>query len=147
MRFMAVLLGIFGAAALVMGCGGGGDDALSKAEFTKQANGICKELLGDAEAEMLAWSKSKKKNAAGEQVNAQGETVSEIMGDYYATKAESLGELTPPEAEQDQFDQMLATLDKAIEEGEETPERFVSGSKSLEEMGVESAELGLECSS
>ncbi|HEX5713102.1 MAG TPA: hypothetical protein VFX85_07295 [Solirubrobacterales bacterium] len=144
---MAVFLGVFGAAALVMGCGGGGDDALTKAEFTKQANGICKELLSDAEAEMSAWSKSKEKNAEGEQVNAQGETVSEIMGGYYTTKAERLGELNPPEAEQDQFDEMLAALDRAIEEGEETPERFVSGSKSLEEVGAASTELGLECNS
>jgi hypothetical protein len=147
MRFMAILLGAIGAAALVMGCGGGGDGdtTVSKAGFEQQANAICKRLSADAEAAMLAWSKSADENAAGEKVNAQGETASEIMGSHYEAKASSLGELTPPAAAEEQFEALLTALDKALDEGEKEPEGFISGNKSLEDVGRVSTEIGLDC--
>ena len=146
MRFLAILAGVLGVAALVVGCGGGGDvSTLSSAEFKKQANGICKELLTEAEAEMAAWSSSKGKNAEGVKTNAEGETADEIMGTYYETKLKQLNELAPPEADQDRFAAMLSALEDGIEEGEETPEVFISGSETMEEVGRISGELGLEC--
>jgi len=150
MRFMLVLAGILGAAVFAVGCGGGGseetDSTVSKAAFTKQADSICKQLLTDAEAEMLAWSNSKEKNADGEQVNSDGETASEIMRSYYETKTDQLQDLTAPDADQAQFESMLAMLDKTIEEGDKNPEVFISGSTSLEKAGATATELGLECS-
>jgi hypothetical protein len=150
MRFMAMLAGVLGAAVIATGCGSSGSDetqsTVSEAAFTNKADGICKGLLADAESKMLAWSKSKEKNAEGEQVNAQGETASEIMRAYYETKVDQLQNLSPPEAAQTQFATMLAALEKAIEEGDKSPEVFISGSVSMEEAGEIAGKLGLECS-
>ena len=105
------------ASVLAVGCGDDEGDALSKAEFTKQGNGICTKY--DAEAKKLG----------------DPQTVEEIPG--YADKAlalfdKQIGEmekLEPPEELKGDFDAFLATGDDA--------KKFINDLKSAAETGDE----------
>jgi hypothetical protein len=98
------LVSVLTLAALAAGCGGGGDgDPLSQAEFVAKADAICQKY----EAKL---------DALGQPQN-EGELAA------FADKAipiakdgrEELGDLTPPENQQETYDRWLEQGDRAIE--------------------------------
>ncbi|MBK5218509.1 MAG: hypothetical protein JJE35_01800 [Thermoleophilia bacterium] len=58
MRLLATVIGIVCAALVIVGCGGGSDDTLSKAEFIKQGDAICKKASTKREAAVVAAVRS-----------------------------------------------------------------------------------------
>jgi hypothetical protein len=88
---------------VVSGCGGGGGDRLSQAEFVAKADAICQEY----EAKLDALGQPQNEDELAE----------------FADKAipiakdgrEELGELNPPENQQENYDRWLEQGDRAIE--------------------------------
>jgi hypothetical protein len=91
------------AGLIVAGCGGGGGDRLSKAEFVSRADGICQQY--EAKLDALGTPQNQKELAA------------------FADKAvpiakqgrDDLGDLNPPEDLEDEYDAWLEQGDKAID--------------------------------
>ena len=88
---------------VVSGCGGGGGDRLSQAEFVAKADAICQEY----EAKLDALGQPQNEDELAE----------------FADKAipiakdgrDELGELNPPENQQENYDRWLEQGDRAIE--------------------------------
>jgi hypothetical protein len=99
-----LLLPAFSVVALAVGCGGGDDgERLSQAEFVAQADAICQEY----EAKLDALGQPQNEDELAE----------------FADKAipiakdgrDALGELNPPENQQENYDAWLEQGDRAIE--------------------------------
>jgi hypothetical protein len=108
-------IALLAATFTIAGCGGGGGDRLSRAEFISQADAVCEEY----EAKL---------DALGTPQNA------EQLADF-ADKAlpiaqdgrEELGELRPPEELQETYDDWLEQGDRAIEIVEDLREAAEDG--------------------
>ena len=130
-------------AAVFAGCGG--DDSsdsesepLTKTEFVAQADEICQGSLDVIE-----------EAAAGFDQNTADEELVEFASDQYVpelqNELESLRELTPPEDDQDAYDDMLTSLEEGIDEIEADPELVLGeGENPLAGATEQAQELGLE---
>jgi hypothetical protein len=95
---------------VVAGCGGG-DDALTKSEFLKQGNAICKK--GNDQINKDANQTFGNKQPSQAQVNSFS---SETLIPVVQTEIDGLRDLNPPSEDEDQVnalvDEAQATLDK-----------------------------------
>jgi hypothetical protein len=151
MRLTAMLVGAIAAAVVAAGCGSSNSDALTKAEYVKQAEAICKKSIKGTRAEYLAILKeNEKKNSKGTNKAAQKkaeEDVGDVLLAYYQSKAEELGQLQPPEADAAQLEAMIVALEDTVAEAEKDPKVLVAGSKSITKERKIADEYGLkECS-
>lgn len=128
---LAVLLAL---AALVAGCGGGGGDTtdsdtatLTKAEFIKQGDAICKEANegNQAEAEEFAEENGfDLEKASEEQLE---EAVGEVLAPSLTKQAEELDALGAPEGDEDQVEGIIVSLEDATGEIEDDPSLVFKG--------------------
>jgi Spy/CpxP family protein refolding chaperone len=123
-----VVLGVLGALAmLIAGCGGGGDDTtatLTKAEFIKQGDAICKKgnETSEAETEDLA----KEGNFQLEKLSEEQaeEVVTEVMAPNLKRQAEEIDALEAPKGDEAKVDALVASIDEAVAEFEKDPGSF-----------------------
>ncbi len=148
MRFMAIIAGVVVVAAIAAGCGSGDSDPLTKAEFTKQADALCKEnskeVQANFEALMKQFQGNGKDKSDKEKANEIGETV---IIPYYQSKLEDLESLEPPSADEEEISTMLETLQEGVEEAEEAPDDTLEGFASIIEAGKLAKEYGLKACS
>ena len=113
-----VALGLFGA-----GCGDdddsgdsgdSGGDALTKAEFVKQGNAICTE--GNAEINEGFAALGPQPSEAKQQEFILDTLVPNAQG-----QLDQIGELTPPEGDEDEIDAILAAGEEGLTKVEEEP--------------------------
>ncbi len=124
---IAVLIGVL-VIVTVAGCGGSDDStstaaALTKAQFVKQGDAICKK--GDAEIEegFEDFAKENDIPKNKEPNKAQGaEIVETVIVPNIKNQGEEIRALKVPEGDEDQITAMLDSLDEAIEEAEADPE-------------------------
>ncbi|MEJ7892716.1 MAG: hypothetical protein WKF94_08745 [Solirubrobacteraceae bacterium] len=109
----------FAIAAAVAGLGvagcGGDDEALTKAEFVKQGNAIC--AKGNAELE----TKVEELLAGGKEPDMEAQIAffeDEVLP-IVQGQVDDLGGLTPPEADQGEVDELIASAQEAIDKAEE----------------------------
>ncbi|MEJ7892717.1 MAG: hypothetical protein WKF94_08750 [Solirubrobacteraceae bacterium] len=116
----------FAIAAAVAGLGvagcGGDDKALTKAEFVKQGNAICAKgnaELETEEEELIADGKAPDR----EELIAffEDEVLPNVQG-----QIDDLAELTPPEADQGEVDELIASAQEAIDKSEGDMEAVVA---------------------
>jgi hypothetical protein len=145
MRFMAIMAGVVVGAAIAAGCGSGDDDPLTKAEFTRQADALCKknskEVQVDFNALLKQFQADKNQKSDQEKARAIGE---EVILPYYRSKLEDLESLEPPSADEEQVSTMLETLEEGIEEAEKTPDDTLKGFASITEAGQLAKKYGLK---
>lgn len=122
---LAVLATLVALGALVAGCGGGDDSdttaTLTKAEFIKQGDRICKEAekQSETEAEEFAEENGFTFDKAGkEQIE---EAVSEVFVPNLEQQAEDLDVLGAPEGDEKQVEEIIVSLEDAAGEIEDDP--------------------------
>ena len=99
----------------VAGCGGDDAEPLTKAEFIKQGNAIC--AKGNAELE----TKVKELIAGGKEPDMEAQIAffeDEILP-IVQGQVDDLGELTPPEADEGEVDELIASAQEAVDKAEE----------------------------
>ncbi len=134
---LAALALLVALAALIAGCGGGDETTdetvtLTKAEFIKQGDAICKEAndQNEAEAEEFAEDNDfKLESASKEQLE---EAVAEVLVPSLNKQAEELDALGAPEGDEDKIEEIVVSLEDATGEIEDDPS-LVFEEKTLEE--------------
>jgi hypothetical protein len=111
-----LLTAVLSVGIVVAGCGGG-DDALTKSEFLKQGNAICKK--GNKEIDQSAnktFSKNQRPTKA---------EITKFAEDTLIPSAEEqiagLRDLNPPSADEDQVNAILDEADSALDETKADP--------------------------
>jgi hypothetical protein len=139
----AVLVG------LVAGCGGGdettteGSAALTKAEFIKQGDAICGEGNDQSEKEAEEFAEDNDfdlEKATEEQLE---EAVSEVLVSNLSRQVEELDALAAPEGDEDQVEEIIGSLEDALEEIEGDPS-LVFQNEVLKEPGELAGEYGFK---
>jgi hypothetical protein len=113
-RVMAMLVGVAALAMLVAGCGGSEEEeSLTKAEFIKQGDKICKTSSDEI---LSGYSTFTKQHKIKEFPNrAQGYEITEqIYIPSVEKRLEALRALNPPPADQKQVEAILAPAEKGV---------------------------------
>ncbi|HEU4739483.1 MAG TPA: hypothetical protein VFS54_10445 [Solirubrobacterales bacterium] len=113
-------------AALVAGCGGGDETTdetvtLTKAEFIKQGDAICKESGDQSEKEAEEFAEENGftlEKASTEQLE---EAVAEVLVSTLRQQADEISALGAPEGDEDQVEEIIASLESATDEIEDEP--------------------------
>lgn len=132
------------AAVLVAGCGSGGDTstaALSKAEYVKQANAICKKGQQSREAAVNELAEEVKPGADPGELPKSGLVKAVI--DPLATMVDELAALPAPEGDEAQVEAFVQGYEKAVEEIEEDENAAFNGELFAEPDG-KALKYGLE---
>ena len=120
-------------AALVAGCGGGGDTTdetvtLTKTEFIKQGDAICKAGNEEIEAGFEEFAEENKIPKSGEPNQEQSvEIVETVILPSINQQGEEIRALGAPEGDEEQVDEILTSLEDAVAEGEDEPELLFEG--------------------
>jgi hypothetical protein len=125
-RLIVLLVGVLAIAAGVTGCGGSDDDsgeALTKSQWIAQADAICEKGDEEIETEYRAFAEEEGLGEEDEPNEEQGtELVETIIVPSTRSQHEQIGELAPPEGDEEQVSSLLDSLDEAISELEEDPQ-------------------------
>src|SRR6476469_8714375 len=116
-----LLLGGFVVMALLLaGCGGGDDEtALTKAQFVRQGNAICKSQTEAREKILSAALKRAEKQKAFTKAEKE-EAIVELMGPYEEMTAE-LKDLGAPQGDEKQVEAITEAMEEAAAEVEKNP--------------------------
>ncbi len=146
-RRILPFVALLAAAAFVAGCGSSDDEALTKAEFVKQGNQICKDGLEDR-AESLSSRPGLGTKLSEEEIIAKTEPlVEDGLLPVIQREAEELGDLAAPEGEEVRVDAIVESLEEAVAEGEKDIQGVMSGAPNhFEESNKLAEDYGLtEC--
>jgi len=123
---LAAVAALVALAALVAGCGGGDSTTdetvtLTKAEFIKQGDAICKKGNDQSEKEAEEFAEENDftlEKASKEQIE---EAVAEVLVPNVNQQAEELDELGAPEGDEEQVEEIIVSLENAADEIEDDP--------------------------
>jgi hypothetical protein len=129
---LAALAALMALAALVAGCGGGDSTTdetvtLTKTEFIKQGDAICKKGNDQSEKEAEEFAEENDftlEKASKEQIE---EAVAEVLVPNLEKQAEELDELGAPEGDEEQVEEIITSLEKAAGEIEDEPSAIFEG--------------------
>lgn len=143
------------AAALVMlvaGCGGGDETTdetsgetvtLTKAEFIKQGDAICKKANDQSEEEAEEFAEENDftlESASDEQLE---EAVAEVLVPNLKQQAEEINALGAPEGDEEQVEEITVSLEGAAEEIGDDP-KIIFDEEVLEEPGELAEDYGFK---
>ena len=134
--FLAALAVLVALAALVAGCGGGDDTTdsatatLTKTEFIKQGDAICKEANEENEAEAEEYAEENGFTLEKASKDELEEAVAAVLVPSLEQQAEELDALGAPEGDEDKVEEIVVALEDATGEIEEDPSLIFEG-KSL----------------
>jgi uncharacterized protein YfcZ (UPF0381/DUF406 family) len=148
-RIIALLVGIATLAVLVAGCGGGGGDStsgetLTKAEFIKQGDEICKKGNTALEAEANEFAEENGINTEKPTEAQEEEVVEQVVGPAYLSQAEEVGQLGAPSGEEAKVEAMLEALTEGAEVMEANPKALVEEKNPLEKAAKLAQEFGFK---
>ena len=148
-RFIALLVGALVGALLIVGCGSSSDEttaSITKAEFLKQGNAICKAGNEEINEGFENFGKEHNLKPNKEPSEAQFEELSEtVLVPSVSTQIKEVRALGAPEGEEGEVDEFLTHAEEALEELEGEPALIAAEGK--EEpfylVNKEAATLGL----
>lgn len=144
-RLITALFGLLILALVAVGCGGGGDDSsgdstdssssLTKAEFIKQGDEICKK--GDAAIEEEATEFADENNIDTEKPTEaqQEEVIAQVVGPAIKRQSEEIADLGVPEGEEEAAEDIVEAVGRGADEIEEDPKAVLEGEIPLTEAG------------
>lgn len=136
---MAVVMGI------VLGCGSGEDDAtsasLTKPQFVKEANRVCKKFKEERRSTIVAWEKEFPQGEVP--VEKIDDGLKRIVAPSLKQEAEALKALATPEGEGQKISRMIANLSGGSSDLASEGEAGVSDS-TLPKFAREATAYGLE---
>ena len=116
----AIPVALVAFALLAAGCGGDDDEALTKDEYLTLADEIC------AEADIALDEEAGERSAAGtlDSAEQQEAFAAEVFAPNLQGQLDSIRELTPPEEDQEQVDEILAALEDLIAQARDNPQEL-----------------------
>lgn len=122
-RLMAMLVALVALAAVVAGCGGGDEEeSLTKAQYIKQGDAVCKETYGKYQKQFEGYVAD---NGIKENTIPNRKHLKEIAERFYDSSVEArlegLEELNPPSADQEKIDAIYAATEDGLEKMQEDP--------------------------
>jgi hypothetical protein len=146
---LALLAGALAVALVIAGCGSSSDSSttasLSKAEFVKQGNAICK--AGNKEIEEGFEEFTKENNLSKTKPPSkaiQEEAAETILIPAINNQVEEIRALGTPEGDEGEVDEILTDAEEAVEESEEDPTSLLGAEPAkFKELNKESREYGL----
>lgn len=143
---LLALFGVLGALLLaVSGCGGGDEETTSvtREEFVNQANKVCKR--GQLEREDLLKGAEKLATQGGELPDsAKEEVMITTFVDPYKKMIGELQELDLPEKGRQDFEKLLATMEKSEQEGRRDPLVLIQSISQYEDANELARKIGLD---
>lgn len=144
-RFILLLAGIVAVAAIVAGCGSSSSDNISKAEFVKRGDELCKQGSAEIEGEVKAYAKEHDISLKSQLREAQLEELSEnVVIPAIQKQLDGLKALGTPSEDEDQANELFDALEDGIEKGEEDPGAFVEGEGTLGKANKLADEFGFK---
>lgn len=125
---VGMLVGIVVIAAVATGCGGSDDDSLTKAEFTKQADAICKQGEEEKSKGLEEAINNPKEKLKSEGEEAEIELLTKYALPPIAEMTEELADLGGPEGQEEKAEAMVKAFEKEISKIEANPKSVTSGS-------------------
>lgn len=124
-RLMQLSVAVATVAFLVVGCGGGDDEtALTKAQFIKQADAICKKadvVQGKALVKLEEEKKMEDRPKA-----EQGELTTTVGLEPMLEEAEGIAELPAPEGDEAEIEAIVSAIEAGVKRARSEPDVFVS---------------------
>jgi len=119
-------------AALVAGCGGGDDTTdetvtLTKTEFIKQGDAICKKGNDQSEKEAEEFAEENGFTLEKASKDQLEEAVAEVLVPNVNQQAQELDELGAPEGDEEQVEEIIVSLEGAAGEIEDEPSAVFEG--------------------
>jgi hypothetical protein len=135
------------AVLMLAGCGGSGGDSterpLTKAQYIKQADAICKKVDEKQQSALAVYVK-KHPNSRPTQ-SAQAAAIVAVGLPPDKVGIDEIKSLNPPAADKHAIESMLDEIDAAMKESEEHPTRVVTGVKNpFEKVNQRAAKYGFE---
>jgi hypothetical protein len=123
---LAALAALVALAAVVAGCGGGDDTTdetatLTKAEFIKQGDAICKKGNDQSEKEAEEFAEDNDFSLEKASKDQLEEAVSEVLVPNLERQAEELAALGAPEGDEEKVEEIVVSLEDATGEIEDDP--------------------------
>jgi hypothetical protein len=148
-RIIALLAGFAMLAALIAGCGGGGSDStsgetLTKAEFIKQGDEICKKGNAALEGEANEFAEENGIDTQKPTEAQQEEVVEKVVGPAIHRQAEEIGDLGAPSGEEEQVEAIVEAVESGSEEMETDPKVLAEGKNPLAKGGKLAQEFGFK---
>lgn len=120
----------FGAAAtavgmllVLSGCGGGGEEALTKKQYVRRANAICTRFSKNLSLESEAFSKEHGLNAVAPNQHEREQIILGVLLPNVEERLDELKELPAPKGEEAKIAQIIGTQEAALEEAKSHPAR------------------------
>jgi len=120
-RLLYIPLAVIAAVALLAGCGGSGDEPLSKAELTKQADAICWKAHNESFTGVTAYVVREKKQANKELPVVLGKAITVATLPAMQGGLEKLEDLSVSSEDEEEMEQFTVALSEAIKVSEEDP--------------------------
>jgi hypothetical protein len=140
MRLFLSLIVVLAFASVVVGCGGSSDDSnsssaqptsesLTKAEFIKQGDAICKATDEKQKAVLNAYLKKEKPEISSKEAEEalQIKMVEAAGLPPIQAEAEELGELEAPSGDEAEIAAIVAGIEEAAEKAKEDPTSLLEG--------------------
>ena len=126
-RVLASCMAAAAVLAFAAGCGGSDDDdTLTKAEFSKQGDAICKRANSDQQKALTAaYAKLSKEGAKGKKV--EEDLISNTALPPIAEMTEELGDLGAPEGEEEKAGEMVKAFEDEVQKIEDDPRGALKG--------------------
>jgi hypothetical protein len=148
-----MLAGAMAIAIVAAGCGSSSDDSteasveLTKVEFIKQGDAICKEGGGKIEDEVDDFAQENDVDTDNPTKEEQEEVITSVVVPSLQTQADELSELGPPSGEEDEITAIIEALEAGAEKLEDDPATLLEGGASpLDEANELANEFGFkEC--
>jgi hypothetical protein len=143
-------------AGVAGGCGGGGSDSgdkgggatvttgsLSKAEFVKQGDAICKKAGAGLLADTREYMEKNGLDAEHEPSEAQqGELITQVLAPQIQTELDGIAALGAPAGEADEVQEFLDAAEAALAKVEADPGVIVEGPDPFEDANEKEQDLG-----
>jgi len=146
---LLALVALLALAALVAGCGGGDETTdsatvtLTKTEFIKQGDTICKEANEENETEAEEFAEENGFTLEKASKDELEEAVAEVLVPSLERQAEELDALGAPEGDEEEVEAIVVALEDATAEIEDDPS-LVFDEKTLEKPAQLSGEYGFK---
>lgn len=144
-RFIALLAGVVAIVAVLAGCGSSSDSSsLSKAEFIKQGDEICKSSSKQIETEAEEFAEENNVDTSNPTKKQQEEVIEEIVAPGLRNEADELEALGTPKEDGDKAEAVLAALDSGVSEIEDEAGVVLGSSNPLEKASKLADEFGFK---
>jgi len=133
----AVLVGVLGAAIAMFGCGGGGgsdtavaESSISKSQYVKQAEAVCKKGNEEMEADFAAFVREKE-DVKTPHESDYVELLEKVVAPNVSTEVDELQELDVPQGDASKVEAILSAREESLTIAENEPKALIENSKKV----------------